>query len=153
MAPLNLVPACSDCNHIKGDQKPTTVETTPLHPYLDRIDDVTWLQAKVIHDAPVRLEFFVTPPPTWGQGLIARATHHFTMFGLAKTYAVQANRTLRNIQHTLEGQFKAGGKELVHEYLAAEAATRLAVQPNGWEGVTYRTLAADGAFCNGGFLE
>lgn len=61
--PLNLVPACSDCNTLKGDYEATCAENTLLHPYVDRIDSERWLHARVIHDEIVRLEFFALPPP------------------------------------------------------------------------------------------
>ncbi|MFF6785796.1 hypothetical protein [Streptomyces sp. NPDC012510] len=45
----------------------------------------------------------------------------------------------------------AGGKDTVRAYLTDEAKTRLADRLNGWEGVTYRALARDDAFCSGVF--
>ncbi|QIY93056.2 HNH endonuclease [Streptomyces sp. S1D4-11] len=54
--PLNLVPACADCNHAKGDGLPSTAGTTPLHPYLDRIDHDPWLDAKVTFSSPIWLD-------------------------------------------------------------------------------------------------
>ncbi|MEV6420243.1 hypothetical protein [Streptomyces sp. NPDC051662] len=123
-----------------------------LHPYLDRVDDDQWLDARVIHGDPLRLAFFVTAPSAWNDILVARVHQHFDRFGLAKLYASQANRTLRNIQQSLAGQLRAGGETMVRAYLLDAAASRLAVQRNGWEGVTYRTLAADEAFCCGAFL-
>lgn len=150
--PLNLIPACGECNRTKGEYWSADVSGTLLHPYLDRVDGDQWLDARVIHEAPLRLAFFVTVPPTWGDVLAARVHHHFNRFGLAKLYASQANRTLRNIQQSLEGQLRAGGGAMVRAYLLDAAASRLAVEYNGWEGVTYRTLAADDAFCRGAFL-
>ncbi|MEU9418435.1 hypothetical protein [Streptomyces sp. NPDC048272] len=149
--PLNLVPACADCNHAKGDVPPTSAETTPLHPYLDHIDNDSWLDARVAESEPVWLEFYVSPPPTWDSLLIDRTRHHFELFGLAELFSVQANRTLNSIRQLLRSALAAGGESLVRAYLADEAATRLAHRPNGWEGVTYRTLSRDGAFCSGRF--
>ncbi|MEU6291372.1 HNH endonuclease signature motif containing protein [Streptomyces sp. NPDC046988] len=147
--PLNLVPACADCNHAKGDARPVDAETTPLHPYLDHIDNDSWLDARVAGTDPVWLEFYVSPPPTWDALLIDRTRHHFDLFGLAKLFSVQANRTVNNIRQYLTSAFAAGGADLVRAYLTEEASTRLAHRPNGWEGVTYRTLALDDSFCGG----
>ncbi|MDX3694754.1 hypothetical protein PV726_31365 [Streptomyces europaeiscabiei] len=147
--PLNLVPACADCNHAKGEALPAHAETTPLHPYLDHIDNDSWLSARVAGTTPVWLEFYVSPPPTWDSVLADRTRHHFHLFGLAKLFSVQANRTLNNIRRHLASAFAAGGEDLVRAYLADEASTRLAHRPNGWEGVTYRALAQDDAFCGG----
>ncbi|MGW4786755.1 HNH endonuclease [Streptomyces sp. NPDC004230] len=149
--PLNLVPACADCNHIKGERLPADAEATPLHPYLDRIDQDPWLDARVTHSSPVWLDFFVNPPPGWAHILMERTRHHFTLFGLGRLFAVQANRTVSNIREQLITMLDAGGKDMVRAYLADEAATRLADRLNGWEGVTYRALAGDDAFCSGAF--
>ncbi|MFE4755470.1 HNH endonuclease [Streptomyces mirabilis] len=149
--PLNLVPACADCNHAKGDGLPSTAGTTPLHPYLDRIDHDPWLGAKVTVSSPIWLDFFVSPPVTWEQVLIDRTRYHFALFGLARLFAVQANRTVSSIRKQLTELLNAGGKDMVRTYLSAEADTRLAHRLNGWEAVTYRTLARDDAFCSGAF--
>lgn len=149
--PLNLVPACAECNHAKGERVPSSAETTLLHPYLDRIDQDRWLEAKVVESSPLWLEFFVSPPSSWEQVLAQRTRHHFERFRLAERFAAQANRTLAGIRRQLTTLLQVGGKEPVHAYLAAEAETRLADRPNGWEGVTYRTLAEDDTFCAGGW--
>lgn len=149
--PLNLIPACADCNHAKGESLPSRAETTPLHPYLDRIDHTPWLEARIVDNNPVWLEFYVSPPASWGKILAERTRHHFALFGLAELFAVQANRTISGIRQCLAATRKAGGKELVRAYLWSEAETRLAHRLNGWEGVTYRTLARDDAFCAGPF--
>lgn len=149
--PLNLVPACADCNHAKGECLPSLAETTPLHPYLDRIDHDPWLEASVVDSSPVRLDFFVSPPPGWQQILIDRTRHHFELFGLARLFALQANRTMSSIRWQLTSLLEAGGTDIVRAYLSSEAETRLAHRLNGWEGVTYRALARDDAFCSGAF--
>ncbi|MDH6537835.1 hypothetical protein M2167_000337 [Streptomyces sp. SPB4] len=150
--PLNLVPACADCNHAKGDALPTSLATTPLHPYLDRIDDDHWLDARIVDDSPLWLEFFVSPSPSWDQVLADRVQYHFGLFGLSSLFAIQANRTLSGILSLLTALRHIGGAQEVRNYLADEAATRLADRPNGWEGVTYRTLASSDKFCNGGVV-
>ncbi|MFF7647116.1 HNH endonuclease [Streptomyces canus] len=149
--PLNLVPACADCNHAKGETTPGLARTTPLHPYLDNIDNDSWLDARIAGTAPVWLEFYVNPPPTWDALLADRARYHFDLFGLASLFSTQANRTLSGIRRQLMSVFAAGGEDQVRAYLAEEATTRLVHRPNGWEGVTYRTLAEDDAFCRGPF--
>ncbi|UUU30975.1 HNH endonuclease [Streptomyces sp. CA-210063] len=151
--PLNLVPACSDCNTLKGDYEATCAENTLLHPYVDRIDSERWLHARVIHDEIVRLEFFALPPTGWDDLLSSRVDHHFALLRLGSLYAVQANRTLANIRQILTAQFRAGGETMVRDYLASEAHTRLAVHRNGWEGVAYDALASDERFVRGAFLD
>ncbi|MFD9081658.1 HNH endonuclease [Streptomyces erythrochromogenes] len=149
--PLNLVPACSDCNKLKGDRRPSTPETTPLHPYLDDIDGDAWLHARVVEGPPPTLEFFVEPPASWSPVLAARARHHFAMLDLGTAYGERANSTISSLRGILKDTLAAGGSTDVRQTLESLAGSYLAEQPNGWEGVTYRTLAADPAFCQGSF--
>ncbi|WUT01652.1 HNH endonuclease (plasmid) [Streptomyces sp. NBC_00708] len=149
--PLNLVPACAECNHAKGEKVPLSAETTLLHPYLDRIDQDRWLDARIVESSPLWLEFFVSPPSSWEQVLVRRTQYHFKRFRLAERFAAQANRTLAGIRRQLTSLLQAGGCEPVRAYLIAEAETRLADRPNGWEGVTYRALAESDTFCAGGW--
>ncbi|MFJ2007981.1 HNH endonuclease [Streptomyces chartreusis] len=149
--PLNLVPACDRCNHTKGQVSPNTIETTPLHPYLDQIDHETWLDAAVIAGSQGELTYFITPPQTWDDTLTARVTYHFRLFKLARRYSVQANRALKNIQHTLQEQLHRAGETAVRNYLTEESSTRLKNDLNGWDGVAYKVWAAHDDFCRGGF--
>ncbi|MCZ4120262.1 HNH endonuclease [Streptomyces sp. H39-S7] len=150
--PLNLVPACADCNHAKGERLPSCAETTPLHPYLDRIEHDPWLAARIVDCSPLYLDFFVNPPCEWEQVLVDRTAHHFNMFKLAELFATQANRTINNIRQQLTTMLATGGPAVVSAYLSAEAATRRAHRLNSWEGVTYQTLACDETFCTGAFI-
>lgn len=149
--PLNLVPTCAFCNHTKGQVSPSSVETTPLHPYLDQIDHESWLDAAIIAGSHGELAYFITPPPTWDDALTARVNHHFDLFKLAKRYGVQANRVLKSIRHILQQQLQTAGETAVRNYLIEESGTRLKHDLNGWAGVAYRVWAAHDDFCRGGF--
>ncbi|MEU5323654.1 HNH endonuclease signature motif containing protein [Streptomyces sp. NPDC021056] len=149
--PLNLVPACSNCNHIKGQVSPRSIETTPLHPYLDQIDHETWLDAAVIAGSQGELTYFITPPPTWDNTLMERVKYHFGLFKLGKRYGNQANRTLKNIRSNLQQQLESAGETAVRNYLIEESGSRLANDLNGWDGVAYRVWAGHDGFCRGGF--
>ncbi len=52
VTPLNLIPACSDCNKSKLAWQPVTAEDQTLHPYFDEIDDDVWLKASVVETHP-----------------------------------------------------------------------------------------------------
>ncbi|WP_143094453.1 HNH endonuclease [Streptacidiphilus jiangxiensis] len=150
--PLNLIPACSDCNKAKADKRASAIEDLPLHPYLDHVDGQEWLAANVVHeDRSVRLEFFVSPPPHWDRVLAARARNHFKLFGLRRTYALQANRFIGEIRGQLPDLLISGGADAVRAHLLAGATSSLSKRPNSWMGVTYRSLANDARFCRGAF--
>jgi len=148
--PLNLIPVCERCNLIKGDKHPDSADSTLLHPYLDRISHESWLDARTIHDVgTVQLRFFVSPPVSWDATLIARAQNHFTLLELGTRYAIEANRVISDITYGIDRQRKRGGARMVRDHLREQAETRLAVDLNSCEGVTYRTLAADDLYCHG----
>ncbi|MFJ6523565.1 HNH endonuclease [Streptomyces filamentosus] len=149
--PLNLIPACVDCNKAKGDQAPESPETVTLHPYLDNIDDHPWLTARVVQEAPTWLEYFITPPGHWDTLLTSRASHHFEVFNLAELYSAQAGRTLNSIRLQLTDLLEETGPQSVRAYLEGEARTRRAARLNGWETAAYQAWAEDDWFCAGGW--
>ncbi|MGW1092165.1 HNH endonuclease [Streptomyces sp. NPDC002596] len=151
--PLNLIPACADCNKAKGDKAPQTPETVTLHPYLDNIDDHPWLTASVVQECPTWVEYSITPPAHWDKLLTDRVSHHFQVFSLGQLYSAQAGRTLTGIRHQLTQLLKATGPETVRDYLEGEARTRLAARLNGWETAAYQAWAADDWFCAGGWTD
>ncbi|MFF3652723.1 HNH endonuclease signature motif containing protein [Streptomyces sp. NPDC002181] len=148
--PLNLVPVCERCNLLKGNMQPDSAEKTLLHPYLDRISQDRWLDARTVHDhGMVRLEFFVTSPASWDATLTSRVNHHFEFFDLGKLYASDAVRTIADMTYRLTSLRSSGGAAVVQRYLGAEAESRFAVDANSVTGVTYATLAADDRYCRG----
>jgi 5-methylcytosine-specific restriction endonuclease McrA len=99
VAPLNLIPACSDCNKAKLNAIPTTAEAIPLHPYYDELGDDIWLNAVVIERQPTALRFLVRRPAGWSNTLSARVDNHFRSLGLAALFASEAADELLHIRH------------------------------------------------------
>jgi hypothetical protein len=151
VAPVNLVPACSDCNKAKLDQTPVSPGTVTLHPYFDTVEAQEWLAAEVQQTAPASVRFWVEPPPQWPEVLARRVAHHFRVFGLAKLYAAQAAEELVNIRLDLERVFEAEGQPGVASHLTYMAASRAHAHTNSWQPATYKAFAASTWFCGGGF--
>ncbi|MET7427214.1 HNH endonuclease signature motif containing protein [Dactylosporangium sp. NPDC005555] len=152
VVPDNLIPACSECNRIKTDSRPQTVETQTLHPYFDSIDETAWLVAEVVEVSPPPFRFFVSPPSSWPESLAARVSHHFEVFGLEELYAVQANDEVAGIASFLSKQHEAAGDIAVREHLAEMALSWSKVRPNSWNAAAYRAMAESTWFCSGGFM-
>jgi hypothetical protein len=96
--PINLVPACSICNTIKGSKVALTFDEQVLHPYFDneRFTNDQWLYAKVsntdiLSDEPQEFEYFVTPPNHWDNESQLRVKKHFDIYQLSSRYKVQAS--------------------------------------------------------------
>jgi len=152
VAPLNLIPACSDCNKAKLDAIPMTEEEVPLHPYYDELGDEIWLNAVVIERQPTALRFVVTRPAGWADILSTRVANHFRSLGLAALFASEAAEELLNIRHQLSVLRDAYSVDGVRDELERRAASCSAVRPNGWRTAAYRAWFESDWFCNGGFL-
>ena len=77
VAPLNLVPACSDCNKAKLAAMPTSAETVTLHPYYDDLGEDVWLRARVVELSPAAIRFDVLPPASWNAVLARQGEPSF----------------------------------------------------------------------------
>lgn len=151
VAPLNLIPACGDCNKAKLDAVPANAEEVTLHPYVDNVDAVHWLAAEVRQTAPASVHFYVDPPDTWDPTVTARVGYQFLLLGLPALYASQAAEEIMNIRHLLGRLLAAGGGNEVAAYLADQAESRCAARLNSWQTAMYTAVKDSAWFCNGGF--
>lgn len=152
VAPLNLVPACSDCNKAKLDALPIRAEEVTLHPYYDDLGDEIWLHARVVEVRPTALRFTVVPPIGWSEVLVERARNHFRMLGLAALFASEAAEELLNIRHQLAMLHEADPEDAVRDELERRALSCADARPNGWRAAAYRAWHGSAWFCGGGFL-
>lgn len=150
--PLNLVPACSDCNKAKLDARPATIEDVPLHPYYDDLGEAIWLQATVMESAPAAVRFGITRPAGWDDTLAARVANHFRTLGLGRLFASEAADELVNVRHQLAMLRNADSDDAVREELGRRMASCAVARPNGWRAATYRAWHGSDWFCDGGFL-
>ncbi|NLB11396.1 HNH endonuclease [bacterium] len=98
--PLNLIPACRDCNMgAKGSGFASSKGEQILHPYLDntRYFEKQWIYAKYIESVgnePAAIKYFVSPPQDWEDYQKARVEKYFEVFDLARRYSIQASTVL-----------------------------------------------------------
>lgn len=151
IVPINLVPACSDCNKLKLEDYPTKPEEETLHPYFDNIEHDLWLTASVNHTTPPTIQFQVTPSVGWDKLLADRVSFHFQSLLLAKLYSTQAAVELVQINLSLIKLYTSSGAEGVRKYLLEGAESRSHANINSWQAAMYNATAADNWFCDGGF--
>ena len=151
VAPLNLVPACSDCNKAKLASVPQRAEEVGLHPYYDDLGDELWLNARVVERCPAAVRFGVVPPAAWDAVLSARVNHHFRALGLATLFASEAAEELINVRHQLTVLQAADPVDGVRTELLRRAESCAVARPNGWRAATYRAWSQNDWFCEGGF--
>jgi hypothetical protein len=153
VVPINLLPACLDCNHTKSAGLPTSPGEHTLHPYFDDVDDHVWLVATVQRTTPASFTFAVAPPlpPVWSATLADRVRHHFACFKLGKRFAIRAADELVSTRHNLEELHKAGGAAQVQAHLVLQAASFSAARRNSWRAAMYTAASSDAWFLSGGF--
>jgi hypothetical protein len=151
VAPINLVPACMDCNKAKIDSMPHAREEETIHPYFDDVEDDLWLHAVVVETLPPALRFYVDPPNHWDGTKIARVRHHFKVLNLSRLYASQGAEELLNIRHYLKTLFSETGGDAVKTHLQDKAMSCEQARKNSWQSAAYRALSASEWYCIGGF--
>lgn len=152
VAPLNLIPACSDCNKAKLDAIPATKEKVPLHPYYDDLGDDIWLKAAVIELRTTALRFYVARSADWSDTLFARVENHFRSLRLRALFASEAAEELLNIRHQLTMLREADPEDGVRDELRRRAKSCSSARPNSWRAAAYRAWSTNDWFCDGGFL-
>lgn len=151
--PINLVPACHFCNYTKRTKYPKTAGQQTFHPYFDQhLLAVAWVRATLHPGSPPVLVFDTDPPPTWPTIDQERVKQHFNACGLAITFATNANDELPILRDRLKLLASSGGAAAVQQFLNDECTVH-SKRPNSWQYATYRTLASDQWFVNGGYLK
>jgi hypothetical protein len=151
LTPINLVPACQDCNRSKASVSPTMAAEETLHPYFDNVEEDIWLRARVIEVAPAAVFFSVVPPALWSQTLAMRVRNHFRIYRLRPLYASLAAEEVSNIRTLLDGPRARSGSQGIREYLTSVAASHRATRRNTWQAAAYTAMASSDWFCEGGF--
>jgi 5-methylcytosine-specific restriction endonuclease McrA len=152
VAPVNLVPACRDCNYSKKAKFPLVLEDVSIHPYFDNVADERWLFADVVEVTPAAICFRVVPPTSWDTLLSERLKRHFHSFELSALYGSQAAEELVSIRQQLIALQASGGAGPVRAYLKERTQSCIAGRLNGWRGAAYEAWSDSDWFCNGGFV-
>ncbi len=153
--PLNLVPACHFCNDKKRAKHPGNAGQQTFHPYYDQhLLEESWVWAQVMlgspNDPPVVI-FEARPPAHWPLDDQRRVEHHFSVCGLAVTFAANASDELATLRQLLVQLGAAGGCAAVHDHLTHQRnANRWRI--NSWQYAMYAALSDDAWFVDGGYL-
>jgi len=149
--PLNLIPACRDCNTDKLSQIATCYAEETIHPYYDDIDSDQWLNTTISATSPVRFSFYIEPPAMWGSEMEQRVEKHMEVFSINKLYASHAAEELSNIYHQLNKIFHALGADGVREHLKDGFETRYFASKNSWQTAMYKAMYQSEWFHTYGF--
>jgi len=151
VAPVNLVPSCSDCNKLKLDDDPATAVEVYLHPYFDDVEQCVWLAAQVVERSPAALVYSVVPCVEWDATQQERLLRQFQRLHLGRLYALESANELTAIRYSLEMIFEAGGAEQVEGFLREQEVSARHARRNWWRASAYLAWADSNWFCEGGF--
>jgi hypothetical protein len=151
VTPLNLIPACSDCNKSKTSRRSKTRASQTLNPYYDSLETFRWLLATFPQTTPVVMKFSVVPGPGWSSEKEERYKTHLSVFRLNKLFATQASRELQDRKGVFQEIHGSDGPAGVRDFLEREVRSCEREALNSWRSATYRALARSNWFCNGGF--
>jgi 5-methylcytosine-specific restriction endonuclease McrA len=152
VSPLNLIPACTDCNKGKLIDYPTNSQEETLHPYYDDIEDDNWLKCRLLNIKPIIFEFYISPPINWSHLFQARVNNHFNSFKINELYKSHAAEEYENIKIQIEKLFRQGGANLLKAFLLDCFESRNSINKNSWQTAFYDGILNNINFCNGEFL-
>jgi hypothetical protein len=151
VTPLNLIPACFDCNRYKHNKRPQKEGEQTLNPYVDDVTRTPWLFATALESAPATVRFAVGDPPGWTPVMRERVQYHFEVYKLGELYSHHATSEMSSIRRLLRQMFSVQGSVGVREYLMGCEASAREHDMNSWKAAMYAALAANDWYCNGGF--
>lgn len=151
VTPVNLVPACSECNKAKLASQAAQAGDQTFHPYFEDADDGRWLYANIMETYPVALVFYTQPPINWGPVKAQRIASHFKLYRLAELYASHSAVEIGDIRFGLLVMAAENTPQKISDHLRQIAASRAAAHANSWRRATYEALADSEWFCSGGF--
>lgn len=151
LTPVNLVPACSDCNKSKLAGVATRAEEQTLHPYYDDLGNERWLVVEIRASTPPTISFTIRPSNVWNTVLAARVQHHFRVMGINELYVAQAASEMADISYALESVGGSAGPNGVRQHLDEQFRSRYARDANSWRTALYEGLRDSDWFCTEGY--
>jgi hypothetical protein len=154
IVPTNLVPACKDCNHGKGNSRAESENDQTIHPYFEsaQLSAEQWLFASVRQTAPLTLDYRAEPPARWDKALRKRVERHFVGFDLKARFAIEAATELGALRFILKRLHALAGRAAVAQHLAVVASGEEELFRNSWKTSLYQALAGSDWYIDGGYL-
>lgn len=158
--PLNLVAMCGPCNQRKSDSTGKTIATAFIHPYLDQIPAVTFLNPTVTrNNGSYSVSFEFTAAAIPDAVLANRMARQLKRVDFNKALLPEVGELLNELALRIEREIVEpnGGvidQPLIEAYLNANA-DRIEEQHRVgfWQAVMSRALANDVDFCSGGYRD
>lgn len=153
VTPLNLVPACKDCNIDSKQKRPASAEEQTLHPYFDDVNDEVWLVADVVAGSPPAIAFYTRDVGSWPAIRNSIVRSHFATYKLGSLYADHAGAELVNVYVDLDAAGILNNPAASRAHLELEASRRRRAFRNSWQAALYEALGLSTWFCTSGIHE
>lgn len=140
VTPINLIPACKDCNKDKGEKVFTSDCEETIHPYFDDIENEQWLFANIVEDEEIAITFYVEHPSSWSETLFKRVKKHFDIFKLNALYSSHAAEEICNIRYSLLKVYRNSGNEELKNYIKEFWESNEHSHLNSWKTAMYKAL-------------
>ena len=153
IVPINLIPACKDCNQGKGASVARSAHDQVLHPYFesDALENDQWLFAAVVESTPLSIEYRADPPNHWSEDLKNRVEKHFSEFDLKERFSIEAASELATLKYVLHPLFSVAGRVGVQQHLLTVASGEKENFQNSWKTALYQSLAKSDWYIDGGY--
>lgn len=138
VTPINLIPACRDCNMDKNDDMVLDPDETPVHIYLDEIDDRPWLYTEIDEDLAVT--YVVRCPEEWQSGVRERVQRHLGHYKLHLLYSSHAGSEIAYKKRSWRRLLERGGEEELREHISDIREGSEEEELNSWHAALYRGL-------------
>lgn len=148
ISPINLVPACSDCNKDKLTESSNSMETQPIHPYFDNIDSEEWLFAIIVQDEKIMVNYYVKRPESWDEILYKRVCNHMEVLKLNSLYGKAAGSEIVDMKFFFNQTWAASGVEGVKKIIENMLASFSVNNKNSWKIALYREMYNNEWFLN-----
>ena len=152
ITPINLVPACTQCNKGKLVSIPTRPAEHTLHPYYDDIEAIQWLECEIVQMKEIIFEFRARNVTGIPAILNRRIANHFSAYNLNALYKSQASSEFMNIKSQITRIFENKGKEELREFLHEAYSSRADFDINSWQSAFYYSLFSNEEFLEGNFI-
>lgn len=151
----NLVPLCSDCNHLKGATVGTVATQRFVHPYFETLPDVCFVQADVsITDGGIVVKFGIDAGVEMSAQMRQRLMFQFERLRLNQRYAREINTYLTSHVTALHFAFEAGQQHAIRSFLSMQRQVESAAfHRNHWRPALLRALSEHEEFCAGAFMD
>ena len=148
--PMNLIPACHECNMTKRAKYTSTQPYLYFHPYLMKFPSHQFLKAEVTLLNTVIIEYRIDTSEKGPE--VTALAHQFDDLKLGEIYSDQAVQFMNDQLNSYHQDYRNGGAHLMRKNRRNDANSALASRgPNHWKPVLLNALADSDEFCDGKF--